>query len=166
MYESPSINKELNPNTPYDRGDLRDYTIILGHRRGVAPAVDFGFQVAFIGTAKFDGKYMFYQNGGFAAATGFGLGYSHLQTGEGQYESQMQIIDYIIPFYTSYSLGSVTIYLTPQQVIRDISGDVGGGMSLFGYSIGLMGGDEYRMAFEYTQMQSGVTNIAMGYYFD
>ena len=166
MYESPSVNKELDPNTRFDKSRIRDYTIILGHRRGVTKNSDVGFLVSFIGTAKFDGKYMFYQNGNFAAAAGFALGYSNIQTGEREYKSRFLIVDYVLPLYASYTTSSLSLYFVPHHTIRDISGDVAGGMAVFGYTLGLMGGDTYRIALEYTQLQTGISNIALGYYFN
>lgn len=167
MYTSPSINEAVNNNTRFDRGDIRDYSLIFGHKRGVVPNFDMGVRVSFVGSAGFDGKYRFFQGAAFNAASGFDLNYASITTGDGDARADIDVIDYTIPLYLSYDMSAtLALYTVPRYIIRKVTGDVSGTQVLFGYTVGMKSAGTAAMAFEITQIQGKIQQFSLAYFFN
>ena len=166
MYTSPSINKAVNKDTRFDQGDVRDYSILFGHKRGLDDNIDAGVRVSLFGSAGFDVKYRFLHTASVNLATGFDLNYASISTGDGDAKADINVIDYTLPLWTSYDFSPETsIYAVPRYIMRKVTGDASGTLFLFGWTFGLKSTSATPVAFEVSQIQGHITQFSVAYFF-
>ncbi len=86
-----------------------------GYRRGIAENIDAGVGIVLPGTVRGDVKYQFLNTPELAMASGLGVDYFSLPSGENKYT----IIDATVPLYMSYDMADwASAYLNPKLTVR------------------------------------------------
>ncbi len=153
-YASPDLDAEASDATGAEASLKMPYAEV-GYRHGIVDDVEAGLKVTMPGTVAVDGKYQLLEQGGLALATGLGVGYLSLSSGEGADEVKSTILDVQVPLYASYDVGDyLAVYTSPKYLLRSVSGDGGSSLShLAGATAGVKVGKDTGLFFEGTLMR-------------
>jgi len=160
FYTSPQINSDTSEATGSDVTLALPY-MELGYRRGIIDKLELGAKVTVPGTSGIDAKYQFLDAGKFALATGLGVGYLSIESGEGMDKVSSKIVDTTVPVYASYDVAKAfALYTAPKYVLRYGSSKDGEGMSssgldhLVGGTVGTRLGNKWGLFLESSYLKS------------